>query len=117
MIDYSYKNWNAMSDKALAKHIGAYIKHHRLEQNKSQDVLSKEAGISRSTLSLLERGETVTVATLLQVIRVLDKLYLLNAFTVEPSIGPLVMARQEKYKRKRARSKKEESKPKYKSDW
>ena len=46
----------------LAAHVGAFIKHHRLDQNKTQDVLANEAGISRSTLRLLERGETVTLA-------------------------------------------------------
>jgi len=57
MTDFSYKDWESMSDKALAEHIGTFIKHHRMEQNKTQDVLAKAAGISRSTLSLLERGE------------------------------------------------------------
>jgi DNA-binding Xre family transcriptional regulator len=50
--------------------------------------LSHEAGISRSTLSLLERGETVTLATLLQVLRVLDQLQMMDAFVVEPRISP-----------------------------
>jgi hypothetical protein len=35
MTDISYKNWDSMSDKALAEHIGAFIKHHRMEQNKT----------------------------------------------------------------------------------
>jgi len=37
-----------------------------LEQNKTQEMLSQAAGISRLTLSLLERGETVTLATFMQ---------------------------------------------------
>ena len=70
MPDISFSNWISMNDKALAAHIGAFVKHHRLKQNKTQDVLANAAGISRSTLSLLERGETVTLATLIQVLRV-----------------------------------------------
>lgn len=96
-----------MSDKALAKEIGAFIRHHRMELNKTQDTLAAEAGISRSTLSLLERGETVTVATLIQVLRVLDQLQVMGAFTVHQSISPLVLAKMQKEKRKRARRKKE----------
>lgn len=115
MNEESYKNWFSMSDNALAEHIGAYIKHHRLEQNKSQDVLAKEAGISRSTLSLLERGESVTLSTLIQVLRVLDKLQVMDAFTIHESISPLMLAKMEKYKRKRARSKKSDDNPK--TDW
>lgn len=97
-----------MSDKALAMHIGAFIKHHRMEQNKTQDVLAKAAGISRSTLSLLERGETVTLATVIQVLRVLDKLYVLEVFSVQQDISPLMLARMEKNKRKRASGKGDE---------
>lgn len=104
MTDKAFKVWHSMSDQALAAHIGAFVKHHRLEQNKSQEVLSHEAGISRSTLSLLERGETVTLATLIQVLRVLDQLQIMEAFTVQPRISPLALAKAEQQKRKRART-------------
>lgn len=107
MTDISYKNWDSMSDKALAEHIGAFVKHHRMEQNKTQDILANAAGISRSTLSLLERGETVTLATLLQVLRVLDQLHVMEVFMVQQIISPLSLAKMEKNKRKRASSNKE----------
>lgn len=102
MTDISYKNWLSMSDDALAKQVGVFIRHHRLEQNKTQDMVSAAAGISRSTLSLLERGETVTLATLIQVLRVLDQLQVMEAFEIKQSISPLALAKAEKEKRKRA---------------
>ncbi|MFN0188444.1 MAG: helix-turn-helix domain-containing protein [Bacteroidia bacterium] len=105
----SYKNWNAMSDQALASHMGAFVKHHRMEQNKTQEVLAHAAGISRSTLSLLERGEAVTLATFIQVLRVLDQLHVLDVFTVEFVISPILLAKLEKKKRKRASNKKAKS--------
>jgi transcriptional regulator with XRE-family HTH domain len=105
MTDISYNKWDSMNDKALAMHIGAFIKHHRMEQNKTQEVLAKAAGISRSTLSLLERGETVTLATLLQVLRVLDKLSILDVFSIQQDISPLMLAKIEKNKRERASGK------------
>ena len=104
-----------MSDKALAMHIGAFIKHHRMEQNKTQEVLAKAAGMSRSTLSLLERGEAVTLATLIQVLRVLDKLYVMDVFSVQQDISPLMLARMEKGKRKRASGKGKETQTQ--NDW
>jgi transcriptional regulator with XRE-family HTH domain len=107
MTDYSYTNWHAMSDKALSQHIGAFIKHHRMEQNKTQAALSQAAGISRSTLSLLEHGQTVTLATLIQVLRVLDLLYVLEAFNVIKTISPLALVKEAKAQRYRARSKKQ----------
>ncbi len=106
MNDNSYINWNSMHDKALLAHIGKFIKHHRIEQNKTQESLSKSAGISRSTLSLLEKGETVTLATLIQVLRVLDQLQVMSAFNVEETISPLLLAEMQRSYRKRAREKK-----------
>lgn len=94
-----------MSDKALAEHIGAFVRHHRMEQNKTQDELAAAAAISRSTLSLLERGETVTITTLIQVLRVLDQLEVLSAFDVNVSLSPLALAKLQRKKRQRARSK------------
>lgn len=115
MTDISYKNWLSMSDNALSEFIGAFVKHHRLEQNKTQDELANAAGLSRSTLSLLERGETVTVATLIQVLRVLDQLNVMETFVVQKTISPLALAKIEQDKRQRVRSKKKTDPEK--SDW
>lgn len=104
-----------MSDKALAEHIGVFIKHHRLEQNKTQDKLANAAGISRSTLSLLERGEVVTLATLIQVLRVLDQLQVMDVFSIQHTISPLALVKMEKNKKKRASGKNEEKQNE--NDW
>ena len=115
MTDISYQKWSSMSDKALAEHIGRFIKEKRIEQNKTQEVLAHDAGISRSTLSLLEKGEAVTLATLLQVLRVLDQLHILESFSIQPIISPLQLAKMESKKRKRAGGK--ESSSSTKSTW
>jgi transcriptional regulator with XRE-family HTH domain len=115
MTDNSHKNWLAMSDNALAKHIGNFVKHHRMEQNKTQSSIAEAAGISRSTLSLLERGQSVTVQTLIQVLRVLDQLHVMNVFNIEKQISPIMLAKMEQKKRRRAREKKQSNQPD--SDW
>lgn len=102
-MNSTFTNWNAMSDKALAMHIGRFIKEKRIEHNKTQESIAHAAGISRSTLSLLEKGETVTVSTLLQVMRVLDLLPILDAFTIRPTISPIQLAKMEMKTRKRVR--------------
>ncbi len=107
MTDISFTKWPSMNDKSLAEHVGAFIKHHRMAQDKTQDELATAAGISRSTLSLLERGETVTVATLIQVLRVLDQLQVMQAFAVEESISPLALVKLQKEKMQRASGKKD----------
>lgn len=105
MDDISHKNYTAMSDAALAQHIGAFVKHHRVAQNKTQEVMAQEAGMSRSTLSLLERGEPVTLATLIQALRVLDKLHVFDVFSIPKTISPMMVAEMEMKMRKRARGK------------
>jgi transcriptional regulator with XRE-family HTH domain len=101
MNDISYNDWNAMSDDRILRQIGEFVKHHRMEQNKTQAMLAEDAGISRSTLSLLERGDTVTVATLIRVLRVLDQLHVMDVFVVIRRQSPLALAQAEKKKRRR----------------
>jgi hypothetical protein len=57
----------------------------------------------------LERGETVTLATLIQVLRVLDQLHVMEAFSILQTISPLALAKMEKNKRKRASGKAEDT--------
>lgn len=102
MNDMSYNNWSEQSDSFLMKTIGGFIQKHRLNQNKSQNQVATSAGISRSTLSLLERGEKVRIDSLLQVLRVLDLLYVMNVFKIEDQISPLEYAKLQKKKRKQA---------------
>lgn len=102
MNDKAYENYISMSDGALIQLIGKFVKHHRLHKNRTQEQVSYEAGISRSTLSLLERGQAVTVPTLIQVLRVLDLLYVLDVFQVSEEVSPIAYAKMQRNKRKRA---------------
>ncbi|MFV8326044.1 helix-turn-helix domain-containing protein [Flavobacterium sp. ZS1P14] len=104
MNDKQYINWIAMSDYALAQTIGAFVRHHRLVQNKTQEEVAVAANISRSTLSLLEKGEAVTIPTLLQVLRVLDLLYIMDIFKTQEQISPIELAKADQQKRQRARN-------------
>ena len=104
MNDKQYINWIAMSDAALAQTIGAFVKYHRLSQNKTQEEVAVAANISRSTLSLLEKGEAITVPTLLQVLRVLDLLYIMDVFKIQEQISPIELAKLDQQKRQRARN-------------
>lgn len=94
-----------LSDMAILRMIGDFIKMKRMALNKTQDTLAEEASISRSTLSLLERGEKVNLITLIQVLRVLDELQILEAFEVRQQISPIEYIKlQKKYERQRVRN-------------
>ena len=115
MNDKQYVDWISMSDLALLKVIGAFVKHHRLAQNRTQEDVATAANISRSTLSLLEKGEVSTVPTLLQVLRVLDLLFIMDGFKIEKQISPIELAKQDQQKRQRASSSENDNTKK--SDW
>lgn len=91
-----------LTDAAVQAEIGKYVKEQRLRLNKTQDNVAHEADISRSTLSLLERGETVTLTTLIRVLRVLNALHVFSSFEITKTPSPLAMAKLEQKKRKRA---------------
>ncbi|TDQ18431.1 Xre family transcriptional regulator [Algoriphagus boseongensis] len=98
-------NISQLSDLAILQLIGDFIKKKRMDANKTQDTLASEAGISRSTLSLLERGEKVNLITLIQVLRVLDQLQLLEIFEVKHQISPIEYIKlQKKQERQRVRN-------------
>lgn len=105
MSEISYTNWYAKSDRALLEDIGAFVRHHRMEMEMTQSALAEAAGIGRSTLSLLERGESVALMTLIHVLRVLGRLDILEPFVLRPEVSPLELADAELKKRMRVRNK------------
>jgi transcriptional regulator with XRE-family HTH domain len=116
MTEISDNNWIALSDKALLETMGEFIRHHRLQQNKSQSLLAKEAGIARSTLSLVEKGESTLLIVYIQLLRALDLLYLLKEFQVKQQYSPLQLAKLDQSKRIRAK-KAEKKSVNPKSNW
>ena len=98
-------DWVQMSDMAIVKQIGSFIRHVRLQQNKTQAQLAEIAGLNRWTISQIENGESVTLMSLIQILRSLDSLYALNAFEVSDEISPLEYAKLKKQQKKRVRNK------------
>ncbi len=91
------------TDIEILQRIGGFIRKERLRQNQTQNELAAHAGIGRSTMSLLERGEAVMLPSLLQVLRALGRLDVLEAFNVVPEISPIAMYKAEMKQRRRAR--------------
>lgn len=116
MIEKNDISWNSMSDLRLAETLGTFVRHHRMEQDKTQARLAAEAGISRSALNELENKGRSSIITFIQVLRALNMLHVFDHFRVQPRISPLQLARLEQSQRKRASRAKEKSK-KNKPDW
>ena len=117
MIVKTNNDWAVMSNSTIIGTIGMFVKHKRLENNKSQSELAKESGVNRWTLGQIEKGESITLTSLIQILRALNLLHLMNIFTIEDSISPIEYARLKEKKRLRARKKSKETDSKDDIGW
>jgi DNA-binding XRE family transcriptional regulator len=106
-----------MSDAAIVRQIGNYIKQVRLQHRKTQAQLANIAGLNRWTISQIENGDPITLTSLIQVLRALDSLYVLNTFEVTDEISPLEYAKLKKHKIERVRNKPSKTPNKDNTGW
>lgn len=93
-----------MSDMAILREMGHRLRKKRLRQNLTQQKVADLAGVSRTTISEMERGNPFEVLTLIQVLRALRSLDSIDAFLPDPGISPLQLARMRGKERQRASS-------------
>ncbi len=87
-------DWYSLSDPAIMKELCGILRQVRLQQNITQEQLAEKAGLSRSAISKMETGKsTVELLTLVQVLRALQQLHLLDNWKVTATISPLLVAR------------------------
>jgi transcriptional regulator with XRE-family HTH domain len=91
-----------MADPAIVREISDNLKQMRLNQNLSQARLAKISGLSRVTISRMEGGRAATILTIVQILRALDRLDILNAFQEDTKVSPLQLFRMKKNQRQRA---------------
>jgi transcriptional regulator with XRE-family HTH domain len=95
-------SWQSMSDPAIVNEIGQFIQRMRLNRNVTQKQLARMSGVNRVTISRFEGGQASTLLTLVQILRALDKLDILNTFYEEAEISPLQLLNLRKKQRRRA---------------
>ena len=95
-------DYYGMSDKAILREVGRRLRRRRLDRNLTQQALADTAGLSRTTVSDLERGAPAGVLTLIQVLRALGGLEELDAFVPDPGLSPLELAKLKGRERQRA---------------
>lgn len=108
----------ALTDNMILKKIGEVIRRQRLQQNISQKELGISAGVSTSSVAAIERGESVSLRTLIPLLRTLNSLNMLSEFLKEPEISPIAYAKllDGQVSRKRASSTKANN-DKSESEW
>lgn len=110
MMGDANMDWIKMSDIAIVEQLGKFIKHTRIQQNITQAQLAEMAGLNRWTIGQIENGESITLTSLIQILRALDVLYVLDDFEVIDEIDPIEYAKLQEKKRKRARTKRVDNK-------
>lgn len=90
------------SDAAVLSELGSRLATTRLEMNRSQAAVAREAGISARTLERLEAGESVAMTSLVRVMRALDLLERFEELVPEPAPSPIERLKLEGRRRKRA---------------
>lgn len=100
-----------MSDAAVLDQIGNVIKHLRVQQGITQAKLAEIAGLNRYTVGQIEKGDSISLSSLIQMLRALQAFYLLGEFSVTEEISPLEYAKLKKNNKQRVRMKGNMDKP------
>ena len=93
-----------MTNNRIELEIGLKIKHYRLKRNLTQLELANKTGISRVSISKIERGKGATLASLIEILRMLHVLQNLEFLFPEDEISPIELIKLKKKKRIRASS-------------
>ena len=67
-------NWLFLTEQEILKEIGKRLKKIRVQHNLTQQEMSKEVGLSASTISLIEQGNSTTVDSLIRILIRLNRI-------------------------------------------
>lgn len=110
-MDKTNIKWVSKSNTDIVAALGNFLRHHRLRQNITQEQLAKAAGLNRYTISQIENGESINLLSLIQLLRALDQLQILESFEVTDEISPLEYVRLKKSSQVRSRARNKNSEP------
>lgn len=110
-------SWTQMSNVAVVVQLGKFIKHTRIQKNITQAQLAESAGLNRWTISQIEKGESIGLMSLIQILRALDSLYVLSTFEITEEISPLEYAKLKKQQKKRVRNNNKQTADKEEFEW
>jgi len=106
-----------LSDNALLAIIGEKVKRRRVSARLTQRQVAERAQVALSAVGNIENGKNCALVTLVQILRALNALDLLEPFYREEPISPRAVAQYEKKHpaRQRVRNKSTEINPD--SEW
>jgi transcriptional regulator with XRE-family HTH domain len=97
-------HWNSqLSDPEILRELGRRLRIARLQQNISLEDVARRAGLSKTTLTNMERGSDFRIGSLLRVLRVLNRLEAFETVLQAPALSPMELVRHDR-KRPRQRA-------------
>jgi putative transcriptional regulator len=92
------------SSETIANFLGKRLDAIRLGQNISQAELAKQAGVSRSTMTRIANGDSISLDSFIRVMKALGLANHLAALLPDPSIRPVELVKYAGKHRRRASS-------------
>lgn len=108
-------DYTLLSDKNIEASLCSRLELERLRRNITQADLARQAGVSVRTIRRMEKGEGISLATFIRVLKALRLEERLDALLPEQDISPI--ARVSKTMRVRERASGKRGNPKPSSDW
>lgn len=99
------------SSTAIAAALCKRLEGIRLSKNISQAELAKHAGVSRSTMTRIADGQSISLDSFIRVVKALGLADHLVALLPDPEVRPVELARHEGQHRRRASGKRKTSEP------
>lgn len=85
--------YSSLTDKEIIERIGARLKELRIDQNIKQKDLAERCGLSNFSISQMETGHNTSLQSLIQVLRALGQLEMLDPLLREREIDAEALAR------------------------
>lgn len=99
-------DWYSMTNDRIEEMVGERLKRIRLEYNITQSDLAKKTGLSRVSISKIERGMGVNLSSLIEIMRGLRVLENIDRLIPEQEVSPIeVIKLKNKTKKQRASKK------------
>ena len=104
-------NMNEMNENDILKKIGVRMKEIRLEQNIKQKELAEKSGLSMFSISQMETGHNTSLLSMVQVLKALNRLDMIEPFLKEKEIDEAALSRFIQSQRKRVSRSASDSNP------
>lgn len=92
-----------LSDDAIVAEIGRRLALHREGLNLTQGELAERAGVARSTVQRIERGDSIQLSSLVKLLRAVGRVDALDAVLAAEHRSPVAELRRQRERRQRVR--------------